>query len=672
MNSPVKDWRTELTSWLSSNPKRSPSDLQQLREAFVQRFPREQLSDLTLEEYAIGKPDSFCYWLEFKTRSLGSVSGGSSSKWGIWWSKGDQEWKWNKAFQCSDPKDAFARIRSGLVSLTNAAASDHFDQLEQIGSSQLGLNRNGLRAKPLYLYFPDKFLPISNPYHLAHFLNFFGQQPAGGLHAKNHQLLNFLKGQPEFNGMDTLQMMAFLYSAIPPGDRVSKPPSEPESVERVQLPEEIVQLATLTEETRNLILYGPPGTGKTYAVNKFASFFLGEQLTTPLAPEQQRREILQPLTWHDAIALAMYLERPKKYFKVPELVNNLLIQEYLTLTKTQKLSNQIWAMLQIHTHPDVETVKYKNRQPPYLFEKNQQGEWSLTEEGEGYIEVNLADTLDDLQQPDARKPIISDYLRFVTFHQSFAYEEFVEGLKPVIVDGQIQYQVVDGIFKGICRQAQNDPEHRYLIIIDEINRANIAKVFGELITLIEDDKRLGEDSEITVRLPYSQEEFGVPENVYILGTMNTADRSIALLDIALRRRFTFVELLPDPSLLTTVEGIDLSALLTRLNQCITALLGRDYQIGHSYFINVKDVTELHFAWYRRVIPLLQEYFYNDAERLRAVLGDRFIQPKEFDDYTKKALKNLCDFDNQYIIKVFEPGDEFLQVLQKTFMELKQN
>lgn len=321
-------------------------------------------------------------------------------------------------------------------------------------------------------------------------------------------------------------------------------------------------------------------------------------------------------------------------------------------------------MLQIHTHPDVETVKYKNRQPPYLFEKNQQGEWCLTEEGEGYIEVNLADALDDLRQPDARKPVISDYLRFVTFHQSFAYEEFVEGLKPVIVDGQIQYQVVDGVFKRICRQAQNDPEHSYLIIIDEINRANIAKVFGELITLIEDDKRLGEDSEITVRLPYSQEEFGVPDNLYILGTMNTADRSIALLDIALRRRFTFVELLPDPSLLGTVEDIDLEVLLTRLNQCITALLGRDYQIGHSYFINVKNITELHFVWYRRIIPLLQEYFYNDAERLQAVLGDRFVQPAKFDDNTRKALQDLCDLDSQFTIKVFEPNKEFLKALQQ--------
>ncbi len=661
-------WRTELAAWLGSNPPQAPLQLQQLRQAFVQRFPIAELPNLTLDDYALGKPDSFCYWLEFKTKALGSVAGGSSSKWGIWWSKGDQQWKWNKSFQCDEPDEALAQLKSGLVSLVEAAASDKFDQLDQIGS-ELGANRNGLRAKPLYLYFPDKFLPISNPYHLAHFLNFFNQKPAGGLHSKNHQLLAWLKSQPEFAAMDTLQIMFFLYSAIPPGYRgrrakqpISKPDSDIELSEEISA--EIVRLATLTEETHNLILYGPPGTGKTYAVNKFAKLFLGEQLNIPLSSEQQHRKILQPLKWHEAIALAMYLKLPQKYLKVSELVENSLIQEYWPLTKTQKLSNQIWAMLQIHTHPDVETVKYKSRQPPYLFEKNQQSEWCLSEEGKGYIEVNLADALENLQQPDARKPLISDYLRFVTFHQSFAYEEFVEGLKPVIVEGQLQYQVVDGIFKEICRQAENNPKYKYLIIIDEINRANIAKVFGELITLIEDDKRLDGDSEITLRLPYSQEEFGVPDNLYILGTMNTADRSISLLDMALRRRFTFVELMPDPALLRTVEieGVDLEKLLIRLNRCITALLGRDYQIGHSYFFNVQNLADLHSVWYGRIIPLLQEYFYNDVERLRAVLGDRFIQRVEFDDDTQKAVKDLCDLDSSYLIKVFEPNEDFLEAL----------
>jgi len=217
------------------------------------------------------------------------------------------------------------------------------------------------------------------------------------------------------------------------------------------------------------------------------------------------------------------------------------MKNYWALTKTKKLNTKLWAELQIHTHPAVKTVEYANRRPPFLFEKTEQSEWFLTNDGKEYVEANLSNIVDKVRNPDSHEPKASDYLKLVTFHQSFAYEEFVEGLKPVLIEGQISYEVVDGIFKDICRRAQNDPEHEYLLIIDEINRANVSKVFGELITLIEDDKRLEGDNEITVQLPYSKETFGVPGNLLILGTMNTADRSIALLDTALRRRFAFVE-----------------------------------------------------------------------------------------------------------------------------------
>jgi 5-methylcytosine-specific restriction protein B len=275
----------------------------------------------------------------------------------------------------------------------------------------------------------------------------------------------------------------------------------------------------------------------------------------------------------------------------------------------------------------------------------------------------LANVLDELEHPEESQPDISDYMRFVTFHQSFAYEEFVEGLKPVTpAAGPALHRVEDGTFKELCRRAQNDPEHKYLLVIDEINRANIAKVFGELITLIEDDKRLDEDHEITVQLPYSKETFGVPENLLILGTMNTADRSIALLDIALRRRFTFVEQMPDPSLLKSIDGVDLSALLDQLNRRITALLGRDYQIGHSYLMGIETVEALHFAWYRQIMPLLQEYFYNDWERLKAVVGDRFVRPMAADKSVQQALGDFYDVEGQHEIQVYDAGQGFLDAL----------
>ncbi len=166
-----------------------------------------------------------------------------------------------------------------------------------------------------------------------------------------------------------------------------------------------------------------------------------------------------------------------------------------------------------------------------------------------------------------------------------------------------------------------EEKKNYVLIIDEINRGNISKILGELITLLEEDKRIGNSEEKKVVLPYSQEEFGVPNNLYIIGTMNTADRSIALMDIALRRRFHFQEIAPKSELLEgkDIEGIDLKQLFETINQRITLLYDKDHQIGHAYFLNIKTKKELDMVFQQKIIPLLQEYFYEDWEKIQIVL-----------------------------------------------------
>jgi 5-methylcytosine-specific restriction protein B len=221
--------------------------------------------------------------------------------------------------------------------------------------------------------------------------------------------------------------------------------------------------------------------------------------------------------------------------------------------------------------------------------------------------------------------------KVVTFHPSFGYEDFIRGIRPVANDqtGTAQFRMVDGVFKQICDEARRDPSHRYALFIDEINRANIAKVFGELITLIERDKRAAFDTDgrqlrgLVVRLPGSTPEeapFGVPENLDIYGTMNTADRSIALLDIALRRRFDFEEMEPEYDQLDTlIEEVDLGALLQRINDRLEYLIDRDHRIGHAYLLKVRTIEELNLVFEHQIIPLIQEYFFDDLSRVADVL-----------------------------------------------------
>ena len=223
--------------------------------------------------------------------------------------------------------------------------------------------------------------------------------------------------------------------------------------------------------------------------------------------------------------------------------------------------------------------------------------------------------------PAQRKALMEQYRTFVaqerivftTFHQSYGYEDFIQGLRPVSAAGGMDFVPVDGVFKRIADTASEHPQDNYVIIIDEINRANISKVFGELITLIEEDKRWGEVNALQVTLP-SSHPFKIPNNLYIVGTMNSADKSISLIDTALRRRFEFIEVTPKADLIANPV---LRAVLEKLNLSLAKELdSTDLLVGHAYFIG-KSEDDLCSIFNRSIIPLLYEYFYDNTAKVKA-------------------------------------------------------
>ena len=433
-------------------------------------------------------------------------------------------------------------------------------------------------------------------------------------------------------------------------------------------------------ESLNVILFGPPGTGKTFELsNYYFNKFTSKKHT--VSKEEFLKAFIFKRSWWETIALVL-LDIGKS--KVNDILNHKLLQLKASFSNSTTITQTIWGQLQSHTVDYCENVNVSKKGAPLIFNKTDDKFWEIITDEVSQQAPELFTFHEEIEHFSQDSKIEIKRYDFVTFHQSFTYEDFIEGIKPNIYgsENDLTYIIEDGIFKKMCMKARKDPNQNYAIFIDEINRGNISQIFGELISLIEEDKREGEENELSTLLPYSKTEFSVPNNLYIIGTMNTADRSVEALDTALRRRFSFIEMPPKPDLIKTagkipggvLNDVDLAELLRIINKRIEKLLDKDHMIGHSYFLSISDLKSFKKVLQNKIIPLLQEYFFGDYGKIGLVIGSGFFKANdqdleedlfaEFEDYD---IGSLIEKEVYHIRNVAEMNDDDFLTAIKSLM-----
>ena len=433
------------------------------------------------------------------------------------------------------------------------------------------------------------------------------------------------------------------------------------------------RIAAALERKGQLILYGPPGTGKTYQARRFAVWWLLRQLGREGADAvfgdvDRLREAERELSTSQVSSRVWWVvANPQKWSWDRLFRDGKVEYGYGRLRRNYPLVQRGDLVIGYQSTPDkrvmalarvsrelqsvgdnsltieLEPVEQLDQGLSYdelkqdavlaqsepMRSNNQGTLFALTETEAEHLLVQLAERHPQravLEKADSGTTASVGPLTRVTFHPSYTYEDFIEGFRPDAGGaGGLSLALEDGVFKRVCRAAQANPGRPYLLLIDEINRGNVAKIMGELLTLLERDKR-----GLTLTLPQSKETFSVPLNVFLLGTMNTADRSIKLLDAALRRRFAFLECMPDSELLHGAEVGDLALddFLDGLNQRIARFEGREKQVGHSYLLvdgqPVDEVEEFAARFREEILPLLQEYCYDEYATLAKFIGSELV------------------------------------------------
>lgn len=713
-----------------------PEGVEKLYEEFLKKFPKNEITELTQEQYCLGQgsiTDNYCRWIERELQPMfGRYMPGTARGHLLYLQKDGTLYKHQSLSDLSDD-DALSyvlNIHQVIIDADVNADITWIDQDNEVydraGVDPRCVMGAGRRARLVSIYNPDIILPISSTVHIKHFLKALGLPES--------------EIPPYKNVIQRLLMLTDVYQAIKKEHNLDLTPHQFMSVlysDKLGIkPKKVTVDASSNDELNeplianisnysspNQILYGPPGTGKTYSTTWRAVsladpewyFELEEQ---DLAPDDQRnvtKERYDELvseqriaftTFHQSFAYEDFVEgiRAKTdddtkqisydiedgiFKQIADRAANIVtrnkIEGLAEKPKFWKISlGDVWQKELREYCFDNDEARigwgYTGDLSTNLSERSQQEKDYLKGMGSNdrssikdFSEnIEIGDVLLCLKDQKTIRAVgivTSDYV-FDTSFKGLAEFHHTRKVNWILRDINFDIYTLnnntnltqktcykinrftwDDLAKSLEHQdysldsqsISNSPKasKNHVLIIDEINRGNISRIFGELITLLEPDKRKGGTDAREVILPYSKEKFSVPSNLYVLGTMNTADKSLAQLDLALRRRFYFIELLPKPELLDgiIVHGIAVSEILAVMNQRIEVLLDREHTIGHSYFWSLKDLDsdeeqekELGNIFKRRIIPLLQEYFFSDWERIGWVLNDpskhnseRFIQ-----------------------------------------------